>query len=1038
MVPGPLRPPIEGKPAALFVEVEPSCWNGPVIDSETPRHRDPAVVEVGRLPLHALGVPADAVDLGGPWSFRHWSGPAPTDDWAMPDAARADFGTLDLPASWSVHGHGIPIYTNVQFPFAIDQYPEIPIEDEGGDHVRTVEVPADWAGDQIVLRIGAAESAVDVFVDGEEVGYATDSRLPSEFDLTGIAAAGSVVTIGLRVHRWSASTWLEDQDMWWMAGLHRELHLYRRPATRLTDVAIDTVELRPDGAAVVRVTSAVTGGEPGTVAPLTVEVAGVVVDDEVELPGKDGAIGVTTTVVVPDAPLWTAETPHLVDAVISLGELDRQTSRVGLRTVAVAGGRLLVNGVAVTLRGVNRHDHYPVGGRVLDEALLDEDLRLLKHHNFNAIRTAHYPHHERLYERCDEVGLYVVDEANLESHGLVRDMASERAVTQLGPTPTEDPAFAAAFVARGSRMVQRDRNHACVIMWSLGNESGWGDNHRAMAAAIRDLDDTRPLVYHPAELDPLVDVIAPMYPSLAVLAGLAEQADERPIVMCEYSHAMGNSNGGFAEYDELIDRNDRLGGGFIWDWVDQGIAAETPSGQPYWAYGGDFGDEPNDDNFNCNGLVDADRTPHPALAHTGWVHRPVVTELASGDGRRLRIRNRWSFLDTSGLLGRWSMRLDGVEQAAGPVEIEPIAPGDEVEVALDPLAFEVPAGAEARLLVEWHDGEGHRVAHDDLELAVGRPVPFTPATDTTWIQVGQADRTMITTESMELVLDRHGVPFSWVMGGRQWLAGAGHLGITRAITDNDRGHFGPEQAAKRLSKAGLLGAEPEALGPVSVDRSIPGLTVVDARSRFGQGLVVRVRWLLTGDGGVAVDVVTEAELNTPPLLRVGLELRLADDDPELTWFGPGPGESYPDRVGGLVVGRWSERPGGSNFDYARPQETGNHTGTRWAGIRAEGATLLALGDPRFDTALRRNWDHDIRRQRHPHDVEPAPRPIWRLDLAHAGLGTGSCGPGVLERHQVHADSVRNRLIFAVVPDSVDPAELARQPHPLRRSRRQLF
>ncbi len=1001
------------------------------------------MVAVGRLPGHALGVPDDAVDLGGTWAFRHWTETAPDDDWASPGATLDDFTTLPVPSSWSVHGHGIPIYTNVQYPFPIDAYPEFPQPDEGGDHVRTIDVPADWDGDRIILRIGAAESTVDVLVDGVEVGYATDSRLPSEFDLTDHVRPGSTHTLALRVQRWSASTWLEDQDMWWMAGIHREVHLLRRPATALADVSIDTLDWTDDGAAEVRVTVAVAGGEAGTLVPLRVRIADTVVDDEVELPGSGNDAGTTISLTVPDAPAWSAERPDLVDAEVVLGDpsapLDRFGRRVGLRTVEIRAGRLLVNGVPIVLRGVNRHDHYPETGRVLDEALLDEDLRLLKTHNFNAIRTAHYPHHERLYERCDEVGLYVVDEANLESHGLVRDMASHRLVSQASPIPTDDPDFADAFVERGVRMVQRDRNHACVLAWSLGNESGWGPNHRRMADAIRALDDTRPIAYHPAELDPAVDIIGPMYPSLTVLAELADLPDERPIVMCEYSHAMGNSNGGFAEYDELIDATDRLGGGFIWDWVDQAIAAETDTGQRYWAYGGDFGDEPNDDNFNCNGLVDADRTPHPALAHCGWVHRPVVTRAVDPAGRRLAIRNRWSFVDTSLLSASWSLRVDGAELAAGALAAPVVDPGAEIEVDLDLPTVEVPAGAEARLLVAWHDPSGHRVAHDDLALSIGRPVPAVSAADDTWVQVSQADRTMITTEHMELVLDPHGVPFSWVMGGRQWLAGAGVLGITRAITDNDRGHFGPEQAARRLKKAGLRHAVPEPLGPVSVDRSFPGMTVIEARSRFGHGLVVRLRWMLTGDGGVALDVLTDAELNTPALLRVGVELRLADDDPELVWFGPGPDESYSDRVGGLVVDRWREGVGGSDFAYARPQETGNHTAVRWAGVAAGGATLMAIGDTRFDTALRRNWDHDIRKHhRHPHEVEPAPRPIWRLDAAHSGLGTGSCGPGVLERYQVAPDSVRNRILFAVVPDGVDPAELARQPHPLRRNRRQLF
>jgi beta-galactosidase/evolved beta-galactosidase subunit alpha len=1010
------------------------------------------------LALHALGVPDDALTLDGDWEFRHWQGEAPDDGWQHPDADRSAFGSLALPASWSVQGYGIPIYTNVQYPFDRSAYPDVAIADEGGDHVRTVVVPSEWNGDRVVLRIGAAESAVDVFVDGTHIGYSTDSRLPAEFDLTDLAVPGEPLTIALRVHRWSASSWLEDQDMWWMAGVHRSVVLYRRPRAHLADVGVTTASIDDHGLAVVTVDVAASPSPDAAAGSLVavVDIEGqraTVTLDRPVADGRPGSVSGSVGVEVPNAPTWTAETPNLVTVRVELFEtgtesgepLDTAVVSTGIRTVSISSGRLLVNGVPVTIRGVNRHDHYPEGGRVVDEELLAEDIRLMKAHNFNAIRTAHYPHDERLYELCDRAGLYVVDEANLECHGLVRDLVSERLAAQLAPSPTDEAQFTEQFVQRGVRMVARDRNHPSVIVWSLGNEAGWGDNHRAMAAAIRTIDTSRPIAYHPAETDPVVDVLGPMYPSVGDLRAMAQRSDERPIVMCEYSHAMGNSNGGAADYDDAVEAEPRLAGGYVWDWVDQGLPLTDDHGVTYWAYGGDFGDQPNDANFNCNGLVDADRTPHPALAHFGWVHRPVVTSLIVGDGSRLRVRNRWSFLDTGHLRARWTLSDHGTVLADGPLGIAAVGPGDDTVVTLTLPATGASEG-ERRLLVEWFDPGGHRVAHDDLALAAGRPASPGRSTENAGVVTATVadERTTVVVGDRVVVLDELGVPQSFRTGGVEWIRPGGRLGITRALTDNDRALFGPEQAAIRLRDAGLLRTEPTPVGAV-VHHHEHGVVVVDCTSTHGTAphrLTVHVRWMFSPDGEIACDVVTDAQPSVPPLLRLGLELPLADAEPTLRWFGPGPLETYPDRVGGQVVGHWSHGVDGANFAYARPQETGNHTAVRWAAIVAADRALVAVGDPQFDTALRSFADHDIRRQRHPHEVPRSPYAWWRLDAAHSGLGTGSCGPGVAERHRVHPDQVRNRILFttvtgdagAITADVIGRA--ARGLRTLRRARRE--
>jgi len=486
-----------------------------------PWHRDPTVVELGREPAHGLSIPDDAICLDGQWAFRYWQGDAPDLAIAEPGADRSDLDHVMVPGSWMLQGgpehrFGIPIYTNVQMPFDAAGYPEMPIEDEGGDHVVEVAVPAEWAGRRVVLRLGAAESACEVYVNGHTIGRSTDSRLPAEFDVTDAVEPGETATVAVRVHRWSASTWIEDQDMWWMAGLHRSVHLYATPIARIADVFFDTVAVEPSsangttGRAEVRVSVTVDGvSDPGA----TVDVDLGSWSASVSC-GTDGDRREVVLEGALDAvELWTAETPNLHELRVGLRSADGSVLHevaltVGVRTVVVADGQLLVNGRPITIFGVNRHEHDGETGRWQSDALLEQDIALLKASNINAVRTAHYPNDERFYDLCDRHGLYVMDETNVEAHALVFEALQ----------PCNDQRFTDAFVARGARMVARDRNHPSVIAWSLGNEAGFGPNHRAMAAAMRELDQRRPIAYHPAETDPVVDIIGPMYPSLGELA----------------------------------------------------------------------------------------------------------------------------------------------------------------------------------------------------------------------------------------------------------------------------------------------------------------------------------------------------------------------------------------------------------------------------------------------------------------------------------------------------------------------------------------
>ncbi len=993
-----------------------------------PLHRQPEQVAINRLPAHALPLPDDARSLDGTWKFRYWT-ETPPEDVPSAEPAGEDFENIEIPGSWMLRADGawgIPIYTNVQYPFPIEEYPHIPIEDEGGDYQRVVDVPAEWSNDRIILRLGAAESAVEVFVDGHSVGYSTDSRLPAEFDLTDVVQAGESASVGLRVHRWSASTWLEDQDMWWMAGLHRSVHLVRRAPRRIADVAVETTSLAGElsGTAGLRV-CVDTEGAAGEVRAVLHDAAGQLVGT-----GSASTIDgrVALDIDVAEVEYWTAETPNLLTLSIEFGQsasgthVDTVTMKVGVRTVHVRNGQLLVNGRAITIFGVNRHEHDGMTGRWQSDDMLEADIALLKASNINAVRTAHYPNDERFYDLCDRHGLYVVDEANIESHGLVH--LPEH-------LPANDERFTEAFVARGVRMVQRDKNHPCVIAWSLGNESGFGPNHRVMAAAMRELD-SRPIAYHPAEDDPIVDIIGPMYPTVREMDDLAATADDRPVIMCEYSHAMGNSNGGLDEFWDLIERSPRAWGGFIWDWVDQGLARFTDDGERWWAYGGDFGDQPNDRNFNCNGLVDADRRPHPGLRHVAWVYRPIVVEPVDLERGQIRVRNRRSFRDTSDLDLQWSVSINGSVVDRGTESVVIAAQeSNVVELALGRPTINSTNQDEVRLLLEWAGADGALVAWDDLAFPLSRVAPAVVSLDAEGPSVQQSEDIIeFTCGDTGLIVAPSGIPTGFRFGDDYLPVFWGRLGLWRAPTDNDAATFGDEMLVDRLRKAGLDQAQPELVEDWKIeetDATSRGASCVRASARFAftDRLTVRLAWIIGPDGDIAFDIGASGDLDVPPLLRLGIELELEHALSEIEWFGPGPEESYPDRVDGLPVSRYTATPESSLFPYAKPQETGNHTDLRWLSLRREGGGgLVAIGDPRFDASALRVRSEDLEHALHPHEVGQREGVVLRLDAAHAGLGTGSCGPGLSRRHEVLPYHVRNRIILRGLSPSADPGQVA--------------
>ena len=738
----------------------------------------PELVALNRLPMRPPLVPypdAEAARAGamspwqtsldGMWRFLFVDAPyAAPGDFAEAKFDDSSWATVRVPGNWTRQGFDRPHYTNVLMPFDAEP-PHVPATNPTGLYRTSFDLPTSRQRRRIVLRFGGAESVLLVWVNGAFVGLSKDSRLPAEFDVTRFLGVGTNVLAAM-VIRWSDASWVEDQDHWWMAGLFRSVSLYSTDAVHLRTVNVDG-SLTDDYRDGVLTVSAEVASDDGVGAGFRVRVhvetlagkalvRGVLEADVPYFRRTSTRAAMISSVryggstvrferrikgIVP----WSHEMPQLYRVIVELidpeGRVIEATSqRFGFRRIDIRDRALLVNGKRIFIRGVNRHEFHPVTGKTVSVESMREDVALMKRFNFNAVRTSHYPNDERFYDICDELGLYVVDEANIESHARLRSLV-------------HDPRYETAFLERFKRMVGRDRNHPSVILWSLGNESGYGAMHDAMAAWSRANDPTRPVHYEGgimipwarlenrsavADLDPnaaldhpATDVICPMYPSIEALVKWARTyRGGKPLIMCEYSHAMGNSNGSLADYWDAIESHPGLQGGFIWDWVDQGFEERTADGEPYYAFGGDYGDEPNDANFCLNGVVWPDRAPHPGLWEHHRLGRPLAATLVSRAPLAVEIMNRQSFSGSSVYDVRLVLLADGEPIVERHLKVKNLAPGKSVVLRLGRIVPARASGKEliARLVYElaadtpWAEA-GHQAGWDEFVLAKPRDAP---------------------------------------------------------------------------------------------------------------------------------------------------------------------------------------------------------------------------------------------------------------------------------------------------------------------------
>ncbi|QDV74062.1 glycoside hydrolase family 2 TIM barrel-domain containing protein [Botrimarina mediterranea] len=1073
----------------------------PVWENEQVYHRN-------RLPARATFWPFASVEaarvgdrevsplvksLCGDWRFDWAPTPAdaPADSW-LNGFPSSSWARLPVPSSWQMHGYGTPIYKSSGYPFRIAP-PRVTCEPPStwttfkdrnpvGSYWREFETPREWRGKRVFLHFAGVEGAFETWVNGDFVGYSEGSRSPAEFEVTSRLQTGAN-TIAVRVYRYSDGSYLEDQDMWRLSGIHREVLLVATPAARIADFTVRTdldshyrdaqlaIDIKLDadnpldgwtiradlfdteGDAVLA-ESLQHKAEP--ILNLTSDAAVLVERTPQRGAGPFGWLHATVK-----APrLWTAETPNLYRLVLSLvddhGSVVQTTGcDVGFRKIESRDGRFLVNGKPIKLRGVNRHEHDPVTGHTLSLESMRRDIELMKRANINAVRTAHYPNDPRWYGLCDRLGMYVLNEADLETHGLRGKLANE-------------PSWAPAFMDRVVRLVERDKNHPSVIGWSLGNESGWAPNFAACAAWTKATDPTRFVHYEGAQGEPdpaAVDVISRFYPRVrnaylhpdlpqdpaAVerpenarwerLLDIADRRnDSRPILTSEYAHAMGNAVGNLPEYWQEIWSNDRLLGGFLWDWSDQGLLTRTVERKPYIGYGGAFDDEPNHGAFCLNGVVMADRSLTAKYEEVRRVYQPIAIEMVGAhrneEGVRvaLRVTNRRDHVGLDGLIPHWRLDVEGKSIAEGD-----LPPLSTPQRTTQPLVLTVPfdnTPGERWLRVSFRQPNATAWSPAHWEIAAAQFA--LPATEVRQVLGKTAEPLEVeeTADSVRLKgprftarFDRHTATLvSLQYDGAEVLARPFTLQAYRAPTDNDRG-FG-SWLAKEWTDAGLdrLTVEPVSVAVQSRDVSQTTIaTIVEAKTHGGAIRLVTT-WRINGAGEIAAECRFQPTGRLPPLPRLGVVTSLVAGLDQLDWFGRGPWESYPDRQAACDIGRYQGVVCEQATPYPRPQETGSHEETRWAAVTdkdGKGLVVAATGDPFAFSALPYTAA-DLATAKRWVDLKPRAESVLSIDAAQCGLGNSSCGPGVLKRYAVLP--VEHTLRFAIAPLSADedPAVVARR------------
>jgi beta-galactosidase len=989
----------------------------------TPDWENPEVIGINKESGHCTLIPysdnrtALEVDrtaspfyksLNGKWKF-HWVR-KPADrpiDFYKYEYDVSSWREIPVPSNWQMHGYGIPIYLNMRHPFPPNP-PYISHDyNPVGSYRRQFTISDGWKERQIFLHFDGVKSAFYVWVNGRRIGYSEDSMTPAEFNITKYLKANENV-LAVEVYRWSDGSYLEDQDMWRLSGIYRNVYLFAAPQVHIRDffVRTDLDDNYSDATLMVRpkivnysrqnlngwtIEAQLYDREHKAVLskPMTRDVRSIIGE---EYPQRGNVKFALLEAKIKNPHKWSAETPYLYTFVLTLKNnngqvIEAESCRIGFREVEIKDGQLLVNGKPVKLFGVNRHEHDPDHGRAIPVSRMIQDIKILKQHNINAVRTSHYPDDPKWYDLCDEYGIYLIDEANLESHDLKGYLSNVAT-------------WHNAFVERAVRMVERDKNHPSVIFWSLGNETGCGPNHAAMSGWIKDYDPTRPIHYEGAwgrPKDPYyVDVISRMYARIPEIIRIAtDPVDVRPMVLCEYAHAMGNSVGNLKEYWDAIRSQKRLIGGFIWDWADQGLRKKSSDGKEFWAYGGDFGDKPNDGNFCCNGLVQPDRKANPSLYEVKKVYQRIHVQSVDILAGKFRVKNEYDFLNLDFTDIHWELSADGHIVQEGTLPKLSVGPDAEGDLLIPFKKPKVQPGSEYWLKITFSLASdsswakrGHIVAWDQFRIPFD--VPPAPIADLntmpelTLKETGQ--KITVTGQGFELTFGKgSGALESFVFMKKQLIASPLVPNFWRVPIDNDNGNRMP----RRLGVWRNAGPN-RTIKTVKAEQRKPQVVRVttEASIPVGTNSTYKTIYTVYGNGDIVIDVTLTPEGDKlPDLPRLGMQMTMPGRFNTLSWLGRGPHETYWDRKTSGAHGFYSGPVNEHIHTYVRPQENGNKSDVRWVSLtNRDGAGLIAVGMPTIDVSAWPYTMQDLEKARHIHELPQRDTITMNLDYKQMGVG----------------------------------------------------
>lgn len=1023
------------------------------IPTGTPDWENPSVFGINKEEPRATALPyateAQAIEdnytqspyflsLNGLWKF-HWvqSPELRPSDFYKEDYNTENWDEINVPGNWELNGYGTPIYTNINYPHPKNP-PYIPHYDNPtGSYKRSFNLPKEWENRRVYLHFEAGTSAMYIWVNGQKVGYSQVTKSPAEFDITPYVRPGNN-TLAVEVYRWSDGSYLEDQDFWRLSGIDRSVYLYSTEHVRIADF-----EVCPDLDATYKngkldISVMLRNYTPATTEKLTLSYSLITEKGKQIFKGNRNitltgnatdTLRITHSVNRPA--LWSDETPVLYTVLLTLktadGHIIESTScRTGFRKVEIKDGILLLNGKPLLIRGVNLHEHHPVTGHVVDTATMLSDLRSMKQHNINAVRTSHYPQSPLWYKLCDQYGLLICDEANIESHG----MGAEPGVTGNPEIESKHVAFLpewkAAHHDRVQRLVERDKNHPCVIIWSMGNECGNGDVFYEIYDWLKQRDPSRPVQFEQAGENSNTDIVCPMYPDIDYMKEYASRKDaQRPFIMCEYAHAMGNSSGNFQEYFDIIATSPHMQGGFIWDWVDQGLLTTGDNKQSYWGYGGDFGAEnyTHDENFCCNGLVAPDRQPHPGLYEVKKVYQNILFSPHDISNGIITVENRFLYRNLSDYDLRWQLTENGITVAEGTLSPD-ISAGTKRNIKLNLPDIHTVPGKEyfVNLYVYTRNASdmlpaGHEIAHEQIAM----PDNNYFASDSKAIGKMNVEKdskaiTVRIGETKAVFNTLSGTLQSYSYQDKELLHGSPDPCFWRAPTDNDYGWN-----MQRKSNIWRHAGENKTVKEVTVIEEENSLSIKTIYKLTDIDTDYELTYTVLPDGKIRLTSHWESSrTDLPPMPRFGMLWTINGKYENLTWYGRGPWENYPDRNSSANIGIYHSTVTEQYHPYVRPQENGYKTDVRYltltdtdgSGIRIDGLQPICFSALHYATE---DFDSGAtKKQRHINDVHPQKETFLHIDLTQQGVG-GDNSWGAMPHHPYLLQASEYEYSYTVSP-----------------------